>query len=132
MTVIDDRTSGSATVAEVANGLVKKVRAGDNIGAMDTFYHADIISVEAAGEPREVVGIGACKQKGEWWNQSFDVHSSEVEGPFIGGNQFGVRYVYEVTNKGTGQRTTMDELALYWVQDGKIVKEQFFYHAPGM
>jgi hypothetical protein len=43
-----------------------------------------------------------------------------------------VRYLYEVTNKGTDQRTAMDELALYWVQDGKIVKEQFFYHAPGM
>jgi hypothetical protein len=61
MTVIDDRTSGSATVAEVANGLLKKVRTGDNAGAMDAFYHREIVSIEAAGEPREVVGVRVSK-----------------------------------------------------------------------
>jgi hypothetical protein len=32
----------------------------------------------------------------------------------------------DATMKGVG-RTKMDEIALYEVKDGKIVKEQFFY-----
>ena len=32
----------------------------------------------------------------------------------------------DVTMKGAG-RVKMDEIALYEVKDGKIVKEQFFY-----
>ncbi len=120
------------SVTEVASGLVAKVRAGDYAGAMGSYYHPEIVSVEAAGEPREVVGIDACRQKGEWWNQSFQIHGANVEGPYVGASQFVVRYTYDVTNKGSGQRSTMDELALYWVHGGQIVREQFFYHTPGM
>jgi hypothetical protein len=120
------------TVTEIADGLLARVKAGDPIGAMETYYAAEIVSVEAAGEPREVVGIGACKQKLDWWAQSFEVHGASYEGPFVAGNQFVVRYTYDLTNKGSGERMTMDELALYWVGGDKVVREQFFYHAPGM
>ncbi len=120
------------TVSDVANGLAAKCKAGDYLGAMNTYYHPKIVSIEAAGEPREVVGMEAVHQKAEWWVQTFDVHSAAVEGPMIGGNQFSLRFSYDVTNKATGQRYVMDEMALYWVEDGKITKEQFFYHMPGM
>ena len=38
-----------------------------------------------------------------------------------------VRFKYDVTNKPSGRRMIMDELALYQVKDGKIVREEFFY-----
>jgi hypothetical protein len=120
------------TAAEIADGLLACVRAGDYAGAMDRYYHPEIVSIEAAGEPREMVGVEACRQKVEWWNQSFQVHETRLEGPFLAGDRFAIRYTYDLTNKGTGQRTTMDEMALYWVEAGKVVREQFFYHAPGM
>jgi hypothetical protein len=34
---------------------------------------------------------------------------------------------YEVTPKATGKRTTMEEIGLYTVRNGKIVDEKFFY-----
>ncbi|MGE0442529.1 MAG: SnoaL-like domain-containing protein [Gemmatimonadales bacterium] len=120
------------TTADLANGLVDKVRRGDYEGAIDSYYHRDIVSIEPAGDPREVVGADACRKKAEWWNGTFQVHGSHVEGPFVAGEKFVVRFVFDVTNKSTGVRSTMDELALYQVEGSRIVREQFFYHAPGL
>ena len=55
------------------------------------------------------------------------VHGSVAEGPFPHGDRFIVRFKYDVTPKHTGKRMTMDETGLYTVQNGKIVKEEFFY-----
>ncbi|MBL8985779.1 MAG: nuclear transport factor 2 family protein [Gemmatimonadales bacterium] len=120
------------TVTEVATGLSALVARGEYHAAMNAYYHPDIVSIEAAGEPREVVGIEACRQKAQWWVDSFEVHSATVEGPFVGEGRFVVRYLYDVTNRSLGTRSLFDELALYWVEGGKVVKEQFFYHMPGM
>jgi hypothetical protein len=35
-----------------------------------------------------------------------------------------------VTNKPSGKRMTMDEVGLFTIENGKIVREEFFY--PGM
>jgi ketosteroid isomerase-like protein len=43
------------------------------------------------------------------------------------GDRFIVRVKYDVTPKHTGKRMTMDETGLYTAQNGKIVKEEFFY-----
>lgn len=42
-----------------------------------------------------------------------------------------MQHIYETTFKPTGQRIGMREMALYTVKDGKIVREEFFYNAPG-
>jgi ketosteroid isomerase-like protein len=55
------------------------------------------------------------------------VHDSKVEGPYVNGDEFTVRFVMDLTNKESGQRMTMDEIALYRVKDGKIAEERFFY-----
>ncbi len=46
--------------------------------------------------------------------------------PVVGGNHFSVAMGMDVTMKG-GERMQMDEIAVYEVKDGKIVKEQFFF-----
>jgi len=56
------------------------------------------------------------------------VHSAEVDGPFIGeGDKFSVYYKYDITAKPQNKRAVMEEMALYTVKDGKVVREQFFY-----
>ncbi|MEO6308489.1 MAG: nuclear transport factor 2 family protein [Nitrospiraceae bacterium] len=42
-------------------------------------------------------------------------------------DRFILRFKYDVTPKHTGKRMTMDEAGLYTIQNGKIVKEEFFY-----
>ena len=39
-----------------------------------------------------------------------------------------MHYTFDVTNKTSGERVNMSEMALYTVKDGKVVAEQFFYN----
>lgn len=123
-------TATPTATAAVADELVALCRAGHNMDAINTLYSPDIVSVESMGNeqmPREMKGIDAIRQKNKWWGENNEVHSSVVDGPFIGEDKFAVYYNYDVTFKPTGQRTPMEEMALYTVKDGKVVREQFFY-----
>ena len=123
-----------ASTAAVAQELVNLCRAGRNLEAIDKLYSPRIVSIESVGSeemPAEMSGIDAIRQKNQWWFENNEVHKAEANGPFVGENQFAVQYTFDATFKPTGQRTEMSEMALYTVKDGKIVREQFFYNAPG-
>jgi hypothetical protein len=51
-----------------------------------------------------------------------------VNGPFLGDDQFAVQYSYGITFEPTGRRTGGTEMALYTVEEGRIVRERFSYH----
>ena len=123
-------TAAPTSTAAVAEELVSLCRVGRNLDAINTLYSPDIVSVESMGNeqmPRQQKGIDAIRQKNQWWSDNNEVHSSNVEGPFVGEGKFAVYYNYDVTFKPTGKRDRMEEMALYTVQDGKVVREQFFY-----
>jgi hypothetical protein len=65
------------------------------------------------------------------WRANHEVHSAKVEGPWPHGNRFAVRFTYDVTNKPSGRRMQMDEIGLFTVDSGKIVREEFFYPSEG-
>jgi hypothetical protein len=118
------------TTLEVGQALVTFCREGKNAQAIETLYSNDIKSVEAfagGGMSREAQGKEAVMGKTKWWNDNHTVHSATVEGPFPFEDKFAVRFKYEITPKATGKKVTMDEVALYYVQNGKIVREEFFY-----
>ena len=121
----------STATAAVAEELVAFCKNGNFMGAIENLYSPDIVSVESMGNeqmPREMKGMDAITQKNQWWSDNNTVHSAAIEGPFIGdGNKFAVYYNYDVTAKQTGKRNAMEEMALYTVKDGKVVREQFFY-----
>ncbi|MDQ6689782.1 MAG: nuclear transport factor 2 family protein [Gemmatimonadota bacterium] len=124
-------TAAPTNTATVAEELVALCRAGRNIDAINFLYSPDIVSVESMGNeqmPREIKGIEAVRQKNEWWGANNEVHSATVDGPLVGdGDKFAVYYNYEITSKLRNERATMEEMALYTVKDGKVVREQFFY-----
>ena len=72
-------------------------------------------------------GKEALRQKGEWWQANHEVHGGSVEGPYVNGDQFAVRFKFDITPKATGERVTMDEVGVYTVKDGKITEERFYY-----
>jgi ketosteroid isomerase-like protein len=126
--------TAAAGTSAIANELVELCRRGRNDDAIDRFYARDIVSVESVGTPEmpaEMKGIDAVRKKNDWWTENNEVHTVQVNGPFVGEDQFAVQYTFDTTFKPTGQRTQMSEMALYQVKDGKIVREQFFYHIPG-
>ena len=123
-------TAAPTSTATVAEELVSLCRAGRFLDAVNTLYSDDIVSVESMGNeqmPREMRGIKPVREKGEWWAENNIVHSSEVDGPFVGDDKFAVHYNFDITSKPTGRRQPMEEIALYTVKDGKIVHEHFFY-----
>ncbi|MBI1187538.1 MAG: nuclear transport factor 2 family protein [Alphaproteobacteria bacterium] len=115
------------TTADVAKRFTEALKAGD-FPAAEAFWAEDVVSIEAQDGPmKEVRGRAAVHGKGEWWTANHEVHKFETQGPFVNGDQFALRFVMEVTPKATGQRASMDEVALYTVRNGAIAEERFFY-----
>lgn len=120
-----------ADLREIAEKTVEYNNTGRTGELLDTYYHADAVSAEAQamGEGgREVVGLGAIRGKHEWWEGAHEIHSTSAQGPFLHGeDRFGVIYEMDVTNKESGERVQMRELAIYTVENGKVVREDFYY-----
>ena len=115
---------------DIANKMIALCREGKNLEALDTLFANDVVSVEAGGPPgmnREANGLAAVKGKGEWWVANHEVHSALITGPWPHDDRFIVGFKYDVTNKPSGTRMVMDEVGLYTIRDGKIVREEFFY-----
>ena len=118
------------SVMEIGKELVTLCQQRKNQEAIDKFYSPNIVSVEAVAMPnidQTQNGIEAIKSKNTWWVENHEMHGGEVDGPYPNGDQFIVHFTYDVTPKHTGKRMTMDEMGLYTVKNGKIIKEEFFY-----
>lgn len=120
------------TVQEIANRLVELCRKGEWDTCYQELYSPEARSIEPEGTPdREVKGMDAFKAKGEKWQSMIqEVHSSEIGDPVVAGNHFSLTWKTNLTFKGAPAPTDMDEICVYQVKDGKIVKEQFFYEPP--
>jgi len=116
---------------EIGQKLVALCREGKNLECINTYYAEGVESVEAAPPPggeRVASGIDAVRGKNQWWADNHEVHSAEVQGPYPHGeDRFAVHFNYDITNKPSGQRMRLDEVAVFHVNDGKIVREEFFY-----
>jgi hypothetical protein len=118
------------TVTDIANDLVALCKTGDFATPGEKYWADDVVSVEAGGPPGmdpASHGKSAAAAKGEWWSNAHTINSTGVEGPWVNGDQFSVRFTMDITVKETGERRVMDEIALYTIKDGKIAEERFFY-----
>ena len=117
----------------IGHKLVEYCRSGLNLDAISSLYSPDIVSVEAVAMgdlPAEIRGIDKVVEKNKQWYDSNEIHHASAEGPFPHRDRFAVIFHYETTAKAgprKGQRMKFDEVALYTVKDGKIVREEFFY-----
>lgn len=115
-------------IRTIADDFTALCKAGEFDAAGEKYWSADVVSVEAyPGDMQRAEGVDALKAKGEWWTANHEVHSNVVEGPFLNGDQFAVIFRMDLTVKATGERNTMNEVAVYTVRDGKIVEERFYY-----
>jgi hypothetical protein len=104
------------TLKEIAQALVDGCKVGKARENLDALYAA------------ETVGLAGIHGKHDWWDNAFTTHGLTVEGPFIhGDDRFAVIFGMDTTDNATGERRQGQEVGVYHVKGGKIVKEEFFY-----
>ena len=122
------------TNQEVAMKLVALCTAHENFAAMEQLYAEDIVSVEGqadSGGKTATSGKQAVIDKSKAWAGVHEIHGSSTEGPFLSTDGFAVIFQFDVTPKSTGKRTQLREIAVYTVNEGLIVREEFFYGEDG-
>ena len=111
---------------ELAKAFTDMCAKGELEAAGKKFWSDDIVSREPmTGDMAELKGRKAVEGKTQWWNANHEVHDLKVEGPYVHGDQFVVRFKLDVTPKGE-KRIHLDEVGLYTVRNDRIVEESFF------
>jgi ketosteroid isomerase-like protein len=117
------------TTKDVANRMSELFKENKWAEVQDELFAENAVSIEPAHSPglKSVEGLAAIKKKGEeFGNMVEEMHGGWVSEPIVAGNFISVGMGMDVTMKGMG-RMQMDEIAVYEVKDGKVVKEQFFF-----
>lgn len=125
--MIAEQTRTTTEVAARFNELAKEGK-WDQI--QDELFAENAVSIEPPNSPgmQSVEGLAAIKEKGKQFNEMVEeMHDGYSTEPVVAGNFFSVAMGLDATMKGMG-RMRMDEIAVYEVKDGKIVKEQFFFN----
>lgn len=118
------------TFQEVTEALVAGCREDRARANLDKLYARGAVSVEAAdmGQGREAVGIDAIKAKHDWWEGAMEVLEGDITGPLPHGtDRFAVIFRMKAREKESGKVMDMEEVGIYTVEGGKIVREEFFY-----
>lgn len=118
-------TGGGASPAEIGADLVALFNAGKADEVDHKWWSDAIVSVEGDGQAWG--GRQAVVGKNEWWYSQHEILGGSAEGPFVGGSGFAVRFRMHVRVKQSGQEIHMDEVGVYTVKNGRIVREEFMY-----
>lgn len=108
------------TTQEVANRMNELFKENKWNQVQDELYADDCESIEPPHAPglQSVNGKEAIKKKGEMFQSMIEeMHGGWVSDLTVAGNYISC---------GMG-RMKMDEICVYEVKDGKVVKEQFFF-----
>jgi hypothetical protein len=124
------KTGKGATPLEVAQGVIALLRDGAAHEVENKWLASGIESVEGVGASMAWKGKKAVQKKYRDWEADHEIHTMQVDGPWVGATGFAVRYTIDVSQKSTGQRTQMEEIAVYTVKNGKIVREEFHFGLP--
>lgn len=117
------------TTKDVANRFHELAQTGQWDQIQNELYADNAVSIEPEHSQglKSVQGREGLRQKGKQFADTVEeMHGGYSNPPQVAGNHFAVVMGMDVTMKGMG-RMKMDEIAVYEVKDGKIVKEQFFY-----
>jgi SnoaL-like domain len=116
------------TTQQIANRLRELLQQGQFETAQKELFAADATSVEPAHTGQlPISGLDAIMEKGAQFRNMVEAfHSVTVSEVICSNNHIAIALKVELTFKGQ-DRTSMDEIVLYEVKDGKIAYEQFFY-----
>lgn len=118
------------TTQQVANRYYELIQQHQFAQIQNELYAPDAVSIEPENDtnlPLIVTGIEALRQKeGLFFTQVGEMHGSYLSEPVVSTFFFAMMTGMDVTMKGK-QRKNKEQICVFDVRDGKIVKEQFFY-----
>lgn len=120
------------TTQELANRYYELFQQRQVTEIYEQFYSANIVCTEpehalAIGVPTITKGIEAVLSKSKARQELIaQVHSFFCSEPVVGGDYFSVSMGRDMTLKN-GQRLQSAEIAVFGVNDDKIISETFFY-----
>lgn len=121
-------TGKGATVLDLGKDFVQMFNAGTaDHKIWDALFAKNWVSIEGFGVGMLFDGRKAVEAKCAEWVASHEIHGASCEGPYCGSTGFAVKLNMDVTDKNSGQRMVMQEIAFYTVQGGKIIQEEFCY-----
>jgi ketosteroid isomerase-like protein len=114
------------SIAEVAKRFTEALKA-QKYDVAEAMWSDDVVSIESMEGPMQrLEGREAVHGKGAWWFGAHEIHSFATCGPFLNGDQFALIFNVDVTQKESGNRIQMEEVAVYTVRNGKVTEERFF------
>jgi hypothetical protein len=123
------KTGKGAAPLEVAQAVIALIRDGASSEVEAKWLSNGIESVEGVGASMAWSGKKAVLAKYRGWEADHEIHEMKLEGPWVGATGFALKFWIDVTQKSTGNRTQMEEIAVYTVHGGKIVREEFHFRA---
>jgi ketosteroid isomerase-like protein len=122
--------AANMTTQEVANRYYELIQQHQYAQIQDELYAPDAVSIEPENDtnlPLVTTGIEALRQKeGLFFSQVEAMHGSYMSEPVVSTVFFSMMTGMDVTMKGK-PRKNKDQICVFEVRDGKIVKEQFFF-----
>lgn len=118
------------TTEQIANRLVELCRQGQHEQAYRELFADDAVAIDPGNPQGDTKGLDNLLAKSKQFSEMMEeMHDASTSDPLVAGNQFVVHMMIDSTMKGRS-RSKEEELAMYFVENGKIVKEQFFYDMP--
>lgn len=110
----------------IGQAVVDHINSGTNSDAplWDAHYDDNFSSVESDGMTH--TGREEVQSKHDYWHGAHTVHSVKASGPYLGHSGFSVIIELDCEAKdGSFPRMTMQEIATYTVENGKVTREEF-------
>ena len=125
------KTGRGAGPAEIGEAVVRMIRsqAGDK-AIWDKWWSPRCESVEGGETKMAWRGRKQIQAKSDWWTSDNEVVGGTVDGPYLGATGFSIRFRMDIRTKSTGKRTSMEEVGVYTVKDGKVIREEFMGLCP--
>jgi ketosteroid isomerase-like protein len=89
-------------------------------------FYADNVESSEAGMPA-AVGIEAIRQKFAMWRGMVSDSTWQARNVWVDGSAIIIEWSGRVTFAATGKQVDFNEVAIHEVENGKIVRERFYY-----
>lgn len=119
------------TIESISAQMVQLLRNQDFLKAQRTFFDEQVISQEPSFHPQpRTVGLSALMEKERQFLTAIQTwHEFEISEPLVSRDHFSIRMYSKVTLQ-TGRLLEIDEVIVYQIANGKIVRETYFYQQP--